>query len=65
LKVIGNRPLPFSPLRYIADGKNYDKEDAALLIDATSKAKMPPVALPARQYMENARKIWEELKLPP
>ena len=25
---------------------------------------MPPLALPARPYMENARRIWEELGLP-
>jgi len=25
---------------------------------------MPPLALPARQYMEQARSIWEELGLP-
>jgi len=65
VKIMDNRPLPFSPLRYMADGKNYDKKDSTLLIDATSKAKMPPVALPAKEYMENARRIWEELKLPP
>jgi 4-hydroxy-3-polyprenylbenzoate decarboxylase len=37
---------------------------SALLIDATLKTTMPPLALPARAYMENARKIWEELGLP-
>jgi UbiD family decarboxylase len=37
---------------------------SALLIDATLKTTMPPLALPARPYMENARKIWEELSLP-
>jgi UbiD family decarboxylase len=39
-------------------------EDATLLIDATLKAPMPPVALPARSYMERARAMWEELGLP-
>ena len=38
--------------------------DSALLIDATPKHVMPPFALPAREYMENAKKIWEELGLP-
>lgn len=37
---------------------------SGLLIDATLKHSMPPLALPARPYMENARKIWEELGLP-
>ena len=26
---------------------------------------MPPLALPGREFMENARAIWEELGLPP
>jgi UbiD family decarboxylase len=36
-------------------------DDATLLIDATLKSAMPPLALPARPYMENARRMWEEL----
>src|SRR5499427_5581036 len=40
------------------------KPDAALLIDATPKHPMPPFALPAREYMERAKAIWEELGLP-
>jgi 4-hydroxy-3-polyprenylbenzoate decarboxylase len=35
-----------------------------LLIDATLKWAYPPVSLPAKNLMEDARKIWEELKLP-
>jgi UbiD family decarboxylase len=38
--------------------------DSMLLIDATLKHPTSPLALPARPYMENARKIWEELGLP-
>jgi 4-hydroxy-3-polyprenylbenzoate decarboxylase len=38
--------------------------DSTLLIDATLKHAMPPLALPAREFMESARKIWEELDLP-
>jgi 4-hydroxy-3-polyprenylbenzoate decarboxylase len=38
--------------------------DATLLIDATLKSPMPPVALPARPYMERARALWEDLGLP-
>jgi len=40
-------------------------EDSALLIDATLKREMPPLALPKREYMERARELWEELGLPP
>lgn len=38
---------------------------SALLMNATLKTTLPPISLPAREYMENARKIWEELGLPP
>jgi UbiD family decarboxylase len=37
---------------------------SALLMDATRKWPYPPVALPKRAYMENAKKIWQELGLP-
>jgi 4-hydroxy-3-polyprenylbenzoate decarboxylase len=39
--------------------------NSTLLIDATLKHIMPPVALPAKQYMERARELWTKLKLPP
>jgi UbiD family decarboxylase len=35
-----------------------------ILIDATLKFPNPPISLPSRDLMENAKKIWEELKLP-
>jgi 4-hydroxy-3-polyprenylbenzoate decarboxylase len=38
--------------------------DSTMLIDATLKHSMPPLALPAREYMEDARAIWERLGLP-
>ncbi len=40
------------------------EEDGTLLIDATMKGDMPPLALPKRPYMERARAIWDELGLP-
>jgi 4-hydroxy-3-polyprenylbenzoate decarboxylase len=40
-------------------------EDASVLIDATMKENFPPISLPKREYMERAKEIWEELKLPP
>jgi len=39
--------------------------DSAMLIDATMKHAMPPLALPKREYMENAKALWERLGLPP
>ena len=41
------------------------EEDATLMIDATLKQSLPPVALPERRFMERAREIWTELGLPP
>jgi len=41
-----------------------NEEDSTLLIDATMKGDMPPLALPKQEYMERAKKIWEELGLP-
>jgi UbiD family decarboxylase len=41
------------------------KMDSGLLIDATRKRPMPPLALPTRQHMEHARALWGELQLPP
>ncbi|HQT38009.1 MAG TPA: UbiD family decarboxylase [Acidocella sp.] len=38
--------------------------EGTLLIDATLKHKMPPLALPAEPYMTAAKAIWEELGLP-
>jgi 4-hydroxy-3-polyprenylbenzoate decarboxylase len=38
--------------------------DATLMIDATLKADMPPLALPRAPFMTRAREIWEELGLP-
>jgi len=39
-------------------------EDSTLLINATMKEDMPPLALPKREFMERAKAIWEELGLP-
>ncbi len=41
-----------------------DSEDSAVLVDATLKESFPPVSLPKREFMERARRIWEELGLP-
>ncbi|MEE2995603.1 MAG: UbiD family decarboxylase [Pseudomonadota bacterium] len=57
-EVIHHRPRGHGP-------KTGATEDATLAIDATLKADMAPVALPKREYMENAREIWDRLGLPP
>jgi UbiD family decarboxylase len=40
-------------------------ETASVLINATLKGLYAPVALPKREFMENAKAIWERLGLPP
>ena len=40
------------------------REESTLLVDATLKADMPPVALPKKEYMEHAKALWERLDLP-
>jgi UbiD family decarboxylase len=38
--------------------------DSTMLVDATLKYPMPPLALPKREFMESALAIWKELQLP-
>ena len=44
--------------------ENDGEEDSTLLMDATMKSSMPPLALPKEEYMVKARKIWESMGLP-
>jgi len=60
-ELIHHRPLGHGP----KSGGSGAAEDATLLIDATLKADMAPVALPKREYMEHAKELWEQLGLPP
>ena len=41
-----------------------EREDSTLLMDATMKEELPPLALPKREYMERAKALWESLELP-
>ena len=45
-------------------GPRDNGESASVLINALLKGDFAPVALPKREFMENARKIWERLGLP-
>ena len=58
LKIVPNRSRGHGPK---SESKN---SDSGILIDATLKQPMPPLALPTKTYMENALKIWGELDLP-
>jgi UbiD family decarboxylase len=55
-----------SPYHAGGQGAQYsDKTDSRLLIDATAKGPMAPLALPKQEYMERAQALWEKLDLPP
>jgi UbiD family decarboxylase len=57
--------VQIAPYRSAGHGpKTGKREDSTILIDATLKASVPPLALPGREFMEHARTIWEELGLP-
>ena len=55
------------PYRGGVQGAQYgpDQSDSSMLIDATRKRPMPPLALPTREHMEHARALWEQLGLHP
>lgn len=59
VKVVEHRGQGHGPKR-----EHSGEEDSTLLMDATMKSDMPPLALPTREYMERARAIWDELGLP-
>jgi 4-hydroxy-3-polyprenylbenzoate decarboxylase len=44
--------------------ENDGEEDSTLLMDATMKSPMPPLALPTEEYMLRAKHIWEKMGLP-
>jgi UbiD family decarboxylase len=54
------------PFRAGVQGSQYGpaKSESSMLIDATQKYAMAPLALPGKQFMERAKEMWDELKLP-
>jgi 4-hydroxy-3-polyprenylbenzoate decarboxylase len=65
-KIVGDRPFGATPIGMLVSHptSRYDGMESSLLIDATRKADFPPISLPKKEYMERARRIWEELGLP-
>lgn len=57
--------VPFRDPGHVPRTEEVPKLESALLIDATLKHLMPPLALPKREFMENAKVLWERLGLPP
>ncbi|HVY58576.1 MAG TPA: UbiD family decarboxylase [Xanthobacteraceae bacterium] len=59
VKTLAHRGMGHGPKR-----ESSHDEDSTLLMDATMKSDMPPLALPKKDYMERAKAIWNELGLP-
>ncbi len=59
VEVLHHRPRGHGPKSGDVD------EDGSLLIDATLKGDMPPLALPKREFMDGAKVLWESLGLAP
>ncbi len=55
------------PYRGGVQGAQYGprESDSSMLVDATRKRPMAPLALPTREHMEHAREMWERLGLHP
>jgi 4-hydroxy-3-polyprenylbenzoate decarboxylase len=64
LRILDHKDMGHGP-RTGADDNHYEATDSAMLINAMLKRPFPPISLPAKQYMEDAKAIWEELGLPP
>jgi 4-hydroxy-3-polyprenylbenzoate decarboxylase len=57
--------LPHKDAGHGPRGPHDGGETAAVLVNAMLKGTYAPVALPKREFMEEARAIWERLGLPP
>jgi len=64
-RALGHVPKSPSLASPARGGGKAGGEESTMLIDATLKEPMPPLALPKREFMERARTMWEELGLPP
>ena len=58
--------LQLEPYRSAGHGSKSRSQtsDSTMLVDATLKQPMSPLALPRREFMERARDLWKELGLP-
>jgi len=67
VQIIKGRSPGHGPRSTRAGALEHDSSasDSAMLINAVRKTTFPPISLPKREYMERAKRIWEELGLPP
>ncbi len=66
VRIVGDRPFGATPIGMLVSHptSRYDNMESSLLIDATRKSDFPPLSLPKKEYMERAKVIWDELRLP-
>jgi 4-hydroxy-3-polyprenylbenzoate decarboxylase len=62
--ILDMQVLPHRDQGHGPRSKRNNGEDGSVLYDATLKEDFPPISLPKKPFMENAKKIWEELDLP-
>jgi len=62
--ILDMQVLPHRDQGHGPRSKRNNGEDGSVLYDATLKENFPPISLPKREFMENAKKIWEEIGLP-
>ncbi len=62
--ILDMQVLPHRDQGHGPRSKRNNGEDGSVLYDATLKENFPPISLPKREFMENAKNIWEELDLP-
>ena len=63
LRILDYKDMGHGP-RTGADDNHYEATDSSMLVNAMLKRPFPPISLPAREFMEKAKGIWEELGLP-
>jgi 4-hydroxy-3-polyprenylbenzoate decarboxylase len=63
MRVLDHKDMGHGP-RAGAEDNHYEANDSAMLINAMLKRPYPPISLPAKEFMEKAKAIWEELNLP-
>ena len=63
MRVLDHKDMGHGP-RAGAEDNHYEANNSAMLINAMLKRPYPPISLPAREYMEKAKAIWQELGLP-
>jgi UbiD family decarboxylase len=63
MRVLDHKDMGHGP-RAGAEDNHYEANDSAMLINAMLKRPYPPISLPAKEFMEKAKLIWEELNLP-